>query len=1078
MPEREVVVTLRLAEGNTRSQFRQINSALIDVREELTANNKAIRENAKEQRVLDAALKAGKVTAEQYAVAQRVLVEQRQALKTTNADLKSAEAGLSAQLRESKNEVAGLTEANLRFRDKMAQATIEALRQQGVLGQLETRAAALKNEQNALDKELKEGKITREQYTASMVKTSTELSLVEQREKELRQEVDRLNRELSEGKISVEQYRASVAGLGKTADQAKGSFADIFGSFNDGKQAAQGLISNYIGIGAAVFAAVSGIRGAISTIKNFEQEQANLASILGVSRKEIEALTKSAIEIGPAFGRAPEEVTRLQVELAKLGFTEPQILAAQEAVILLASATGEDLAKSAEVAAATLKGFDLEATETQRVVDVMAQSFNSTSLDLEKFSVAMATVAPAAKAAGFSIEDTTALIGVLSDRGLDASVAGTALRSIFIDLANKGINLEDALAEINASTNKTATAFALFGERAAGSAVILAENVAETDRVTEALGRAGGAAQKMADEQLNTLTGATNRLSAAWSALVLDIDKGDGIISRALKGVVDGFADLINLIGDNGPGQRSVKAFTESIQSEFEKLGGSGQLVARESDAFVQELRIGSEEAKKFGSSLEDIQKLRIRMQRYQAQSSELESRALAASIGSQQELSNLERIRLASARVAIATIEQEIDKREAANEADKNAQATQKEGLEVTNASAEAEKARAREVANVAGSVADLNDQIRRLQEQQAQSTTSAQFATYQAQIDRLKLSVEELTTSPVTASIFNPLQQDTVGQAGSTQEGPLTQDAAAIQAAADAEAAKQAAISEAQLAAQAELISLKAQAEIDGVLTLNEQLAILDAEYKAGVIASEEELAMKRREITQAYVASTAQQFSNLFGVLSDLAQEGSKEQKALAIVQALINTYLGVTQALANLPPPASYVAAGVSLATGLATVGKISSFDQGGMIQEGAGPRYTKNKGDTMLISARAGEMVLNEKQQAKIKRIAGPDVFDEAGVPGVRKSPYKIMRQMRAIQSGVPGFVGGGQITSQQFKKGNGFADLGGSRPSANSLQVAETNAIFAGKSFTAQVSIEEIREVNNRVEVIERMASA
>ena len=510
MATKEIVVNLRLTDGDAVSRLRGVKGALIDVKEEVRENNKALRDNIAAIKAVEKAQKEGKLTTEQAAVSLQLLTNERERLKRTSADLSAAEAGLSAQQRELRNEVGGLTEAGLRFRDKMAEASLEALKQSGILGQLEARTQALKDEQEKANQEFKEGVITQQQYDDVLKRTSTELVKIEQKEKMLREEVDRLNREFKEGVIGVDQYKQELGRLGQAQQQAAGLFIQLFGRINDGKSALTGLVSNYIGIGAAVYGAARAIGSAITTIKDFQQENANLASILGKTRAEIKALTDSAIEIGPALGRAPEEVTKLQTELAKLGFTETQILAAQQAVIQLANATGESLPKSAEVAAATLKGFDLQAEDTQRVVDVMAQSFNATSLDLEKFSVAMATLAPAAKAAGFSIEDTTALVGVLADRGLDASVVGTSLRSMFIDLSKSGMSLDDALETINNSTNKTKTAFELFGERAAGAAVILAENRQETDALSVSLGKAGGAAQKMADDQLNTLTGATN----------------------------------------------------------------------------------------------------------------------------------------------------------------------------------------------------------------------------------------------------------------------------------------------------------------------------------------------------------------------------------------------------------------------------------------------------------------------------------------------------------------------------------------------------------------------------------------
>lgn len=303
---------------------------------------------------------------------------------------------------------------------------------------------------------------------------------------------------------------------------------------------------NIIGVTAAVTGLVNVMRSSTKTIANFEQANANLASILGKSRKEIGALTESAIKLGPALGRLPEEVTQLQTELAKLGFTEQQIIDAQEAVVQLANATGESLPRSAEVAASTIKGFNLTAEDSQRVVDVMAESFNRTALDLEKFATSMSVLGPVAETVGVSLEGATAIVGLLADRGVDASTIGTSMRDIFIDIAAKGLTLEEALSRVNGSTDKLSTATELFGKRSATTALILADNVGQLSELAQAYGDAGGAAEKMADEQLDTLTGAAKRLTATWDAFILSIEKGDGVLGRFIRGTLDTFTNFLD----------------------------------------------------------------------------------------------------------------------------------------------------------------------------------------------------------------------------------------------------------------------------------------------------------------------------------------------------------------------------------------------------------------------------------------------------------------------------------------------------------------------------------------------------
>ena len=101
-----------------------------------------------------------------------------------------------------------------------------------------------------------------------------------------------------------------------------------------------------------------------------------------------------------------------------MGFTSDEINQVTESTLALAQAADADLARAAEVAGSTLRGFGLDASETQRVTDVMASSFGASALDMESFAESMKYVAPVANAAGISLEETTAMLASLSNSGI------------------------------------------------------------------------------------------------------------------------------------------------------------------------------------------------------------------------------------------------------------------------------------------------------------------------------------------------------------------------------------------------------------------------------------------------------------------------------------------------------------------------------------------------------------------------------------------------------------------------------------------------------------------------------------
>ena len=204
---------------------------------------------------------------------------------------------------------------------------------------------------------------------------------------------------------------------------------------------------------------------AVKTFANFEQSMAKVQAISGAVGQDFQNLTNLAKDLGIATRFSASEVSDLMLNYSKLGFSSEEIQKITAATLDLALATGEDLAQSAEVAGSTLRAFGLEADQMQRVTDVMASSFSSSALDLGRFSDSMKFVAPVAKSANISLEETTAMLGVLANNGIKGSQAGTALRRIISeigatgkptaealkDLASKGLNLADAKDEVGRS---------------------------------------------------------------------------------------------------------------------------------------------------------------------------------------------------------------------------------------------------------------------------------------------------------------------------------------------------------------------------------------------------------------------------------------------------------------------------------------------------------------------------------------------------------------------------------------------------------------------------------------------------
>lgn len=490
---------------------------------------------------LDNAIKSGEELLVVYTKLDEAIVKIAKDLKKISTSTKSAK---------------GIQELNVALSESTKQKK-SAIQVDKEKTKLEVKLKALNSDRIQQNEELKVQ--TQEQAKANKQLARETLGLVGAYEKESKQLI-KLRKQLKdliltegEGSKKTKQLAKEVQRLDqrlKKADASAGEFGRNVGNYPKFLGKATASLKNFagaLGLLGGIQLVIKGFRDFFGIIQGFDQAQADLASVLGSTRDEMSALTAQSKELGATTEFTASQVAELQKEFAKLGFSQQEIQNVTEATLQLASAAGTDLANAATITGSTLRAFSLDSTETQRVVDVMAKSFSASSLDIDKFKTAMAAVAPVAAAQGVSIERTTALIGTLTDAGIDASTAGTGLRNIFLKLAETGKTFEEAMLQINSASDKTAEALRLFGTRGATLGVVLSNNEESIGRLEQSLINAGGAAETMAETQLDTLNGSLKLLRSAWEGFILGADEAGGV-SDKLKGIIKFLADNLDTI--------------------------------------------------------------------------------------------------------------------------------------------------------------------------------------------------------------------------------------------------------------------------------------------------------------------------------------------------------------------------------------------------------------------------------------------------------------------------------------------------------------------------------------------------
>ena len=358
---------------------------------------------------------------------------------------------------------------------------------------------------------------------------------------------------------SVNQLQGRLKGLQGEMAAVQGKMGGFSAKFGQGLSSAFSMFGPAALATGGVMAAVGGLKKVmgdmVSINMQFEQSTANLASVMGTTKDNVSALTNQAKQLGATTQYTAVQITELQTNLARLGFTEQEILNSTKSVQALATATGADLGEAANLAGAALRGFGLNATEMERVASVLAVSTTKSALSFEKLATAVPIVAPVAKQFGFTIEDVTVLLGKLSDAGFDASSAATASRNIFLNMANSSGKLAQALGRPIRSIEDLAPALKELKDRG----IDLAEMLSLTDKrsvaafatfvegadtmvdLKNAISGCSDALQGMVDEQLNTLQGSVTILNSAWEGLMLTFSESNGTI----KTVVDSLTNLL-----------------------------------------------------------------------------------------------------------------------------------------------------------------------------------------------------------------------------------------------------------------------------------------------------------------------------------------------------------------------------------------------------------------------------------------------------------------------------------------------------------------------------------------------------
>lgn len=394
------------------------------------------------------------------------------------------------------------------------------------------------------------------------------------------------------GDYSVKAVLSAVdRGFTSTLNNAGRSIDTLSGKISSGL--GFGILT---GIGQKAFDTIAGgakslVSSVVSTGMAFESSMSNVQALSGATGADFEALSEKAQEMGAKTKFSASEAADAMGYMAMAGWDAKDMLNGIEGVMNLAAASGEDLASVSDIVTDAMTAFGLAADGTTKGVanatyfaDTLAATAASANTNVGLMGETFKYVGTMAGSLGYSIEDVSLAIGLMANRGLKGSMAGTSLNSVmtrlatntsgareaieklgvkFYDSSGNARALGDVMTELRDATKgmnneqKTALANTVAGmEAQKGLLAILNATDDEYNSLADSINNSTGAAQKQADVKMDNLYGDVTILKSAWDGLSVGIytavnalgNSKDGL--GAMRSVVRSVTDVVNKAAD------------------------------------------------------------------------------------------------------------------------------------------------------------------------------------------------------------------------------------------------------------------------------------------------------------------------------------------------------------------------------------------------------------------------------------------------------------------------------------------------------------------------------------------------
>lgn len=324
---------------------------------------------------------------------------------------------------------------------------------------------------------------------------------------------------------------------------------------------------------------------AVSTAANFESSMSQVQATMGITKdamstvngesvNTMDTLSALAKKMGSETAFSASECADALNYLALAGYDTQQMCDTLPTVLNLAAAGGIDLAAASDMVTDAMSALGMGVDEAGTMVDQMAKTASTTNTSVAQLGEGILTIGATAKTVKGGTAELNTALGILANNGIKGAEGGTHLRNVILSLQNPtdkaadclnelGVSvydsegnmrsLNDILGDLNTSMDgmtaeeKSNIIGKIFNKTDLSSVNALLANTGDTwDDLQQSIIDSGGAAQQMADTQLDNLQGQITILKSALEGLAISFGE---LLLPAIKmivGWVQKFVDWLN----------------------------------------------------------------------------------------------------------------------------------------------------------------------------------------------------------------------------------------------------------------------------------------------------------------------------------------------------------------------------------------------------------------------------------------------------------------------------------------------------------------------------------------------------